>query len=137
MSHSIIVIRLYIYTFIISTRLEFMRYIYNAESSPTMSASMGPFLTGTLTTSMSGSITTTTSAPLLLNSMADTQILQRNVVDLLPESCLVEPITTTQSDLLQCITNCANASRLSLVNLFPSRFDQSRSISRPTNLLYM
>lgn len=27
------------------------------------------------------------------------------------------------SQLLQCITDCANASRLSLINLLPSRFE--------------
>lgn len=126
------------HTFTISTRLEFMRYIYNAETSPTMSASMGPYLTSsTLTASMSGSITSTTSAPMmLLNSVAGTQSPPSNVADLLPDpDGLTEP--TAQSELLQCITNCANASRLSLVNLFSSRFEQSRFISRPTNLLNM
>lgn len=135
------------YTFIISTRLEFMRYIYNAETSPTMmSASMGPpYLTGTLlNTSMCGSITSTTSAPLLLNSLAgggDTHSPPNHSsleASSLPEPCSVGSTTNTQSELLQCITNCANASRLSLANLFPSRFEQTRFISqRPTNLLNM
>lgn len=30
---------------------------------------------------------------------------------------------TATADLLQCLQNCANASRLSLVNLFPSRLE--------------
>lgn len=29
----------------------------------------------------------------------------------------------SNSQLLQCITDCANASRLSLINLLPSRFE--------------
>lgn len=33
--------------------------------------------------------------------------------------------TNVTADLIQCLANCANASRLSLANLFPSRFENS------------
>lgn len=36
------------------------------------------------------------------------------------------------ADLLQCLQNCANASRLSLVNLFPSRLEYTRYLFQST-----
>ena len=85
----------------ISYRLELMRQIYNIESPPLQLGGCSP----------SDSTATAASATLLLQTKCPSfdGIQGKDMGEVHPE-------------WLQCISECATASRLSLTNLFPSRF---------------
>lgn len=104
-----------------------MRQIYNAESPPCIMDGCSPPEISTLyssavnsITSCTGVLTSTTtmaqSAATINNSSTSTAQLQSKITD-------GGGGRGGQSDLLQCISDCASASRLSLANLFPSRFE--------------
>lgn len=91
-----------------------MRQIYNAESPPPRPISSSAV---ECSSSMYNGITSASNNTVIVvagGSVASTP------ADNQQQSL---PNTAGQSDLLQCITDCANASRLSLANLFPSRLE--------------
>lgn len=94
-----------------------MRQIYNAESPPPRPISSSAVV---CSSSMYNGITSASSNTVIV--VADSSVVSASTTPADNQQHILTN-ATGQSDLLQCITDCANASRLSLANLFPSRFE--------------
>lgn len=103
-----------------------MRQIYNAESP----ASSMHTSYASLAMDGNGNDTVTTTAAVIatldnLQTTADVRAAAAACDNGPPMLASNGTANNVTADLIQCLANCANASRLSLANLFPSRLEHS------------